>query len=149
MNMWQLASTAEQTTATTVKEVLLGTVQENGEIKLNGGEVLMTVLTGVCIVFAMLVLLSLIIMIFGKMMDAANNRKKKEDAPAISLPKPPVAAPQAPVVEEGVDKSVVAAIMAAISCVLGKGNFRIRKITRASSRGNWGASGAADNVKPF
>ena len=147
MNMAQLASTAEQTT-TTAAEVLLGTVDKNGSIWLNTGEVVMTVLTGVCIVFGMLILLSLIIFVFGKLMDSSNN-EKTEEKPVV-VPKAEPVKPQAPVpTTEVTDPSVVAAIMAAISCVLGKGNFRIRKITRASTRGNWGASGASDNVKPF
>ena len=130
MNVWKMAAAAGSQ--------LIGTADKNGDVWLETGEVVMTVITGITIVFSMLVLLCLIILIFGKIMDAASGKGKKE-----KTEKP------TPVAEEGVSPSVVAAIAAAISCILGKGKFTIRKITRSSSRKAWGSTGAAENVRPF
>ena len=125
---------------------LIGTVDKHGDIWLDTGEVVMTVITGLVIVFAMLVLLCVIIFIFGKIMDRGN--KNKPEAPKAAKPAPKAAKP-APEAEKGVSPSVVAAISAAIACILGKGKFTIRKITRTSGRKAWGSTGAAENVRPF
>ena len=142
MNVWKMAATAGSQ--------LIGTADKNGDVWLETGEVVMTVITGITIVFSMLVLLCLIILIFGKIMDAASGKGKKEktETPK-TAPKTVKKEKSAPVAEEGISPSVVAAIAAAISCILGKGKFTIRKITRSSSRKAWGSTGAAENVRPF
>lgn len=143
MNVWQLANAAANTP-------LLGERDKAGDIWLSTGDVVMTVITGIAIVFSMLVLLCLIIVIFGKIMDAAGNKGDGEGKKRVikSAPKSK-AKKNEPVVEEGVSPSVVAAIAAAITCILGKGKFTIRRITRSSSRKAWGSAGAAENVRPF
>ncbi|MBQ3132843.1 MAG: OadG family protein [Clostridia bacterium] len=142
MNVWKMAAAAGSQ--------LIGTADKNGDVWLETGEVVMTVITGITIVFSMLVLLCLIILIFGKIMDAASGKGKKEktETPK-TAPKTVKKEKPTPVAEEGVSPSVVAAIAAAISCILGKGKFTIRKITRSSSRKAWGSTGAAENVRPF
>ena len=83
-----------------------------------GSDVVITI-TGIVLVFAILILLMLIITLEGKIFDGMAAKKKAAKEPAApkaaAKPAAPVqqAAP-APVVEEGIPGDVVAAIMAAI-----------------------------------
>ena len=83
-----------------------------------GSDVVITI-TGIVLVFAILVLLMFIITLEGKIFDGMAAKKKAAKEPAApkaaAKPAAPVqqAAP-APVVEEGIPGDVVAAIMAAI-----------------------------------
>ena len=104
--------------------------------------------TGIVLVFAILVLLMLIISVEGKIFDKMNEKKKgggaaaKSAAPAV---KPAVAAP-APVVEKGISAEIVAVIAAAISAMSG-GKYTLRAVRRASN--NWGRAGVDDVTSPF
>ena len=94
-----------------------------------GSDVVITI-TGIVLVFAILVLLMLIIMLEGKIFDGMAAKKKAAKEPAApkaaAKPAAPVqqAAP-APVVEEGIPGDVVAAIMAAIHA-MGNGKYTLR-----------------------
>ena len=61
------------------------------------------------------------------------------------------AAPVAPVVEDGVSEEVVAAIMAAVSCMAPQGTtYRVRSIGRVrGERSAWAAAGVAEATRPF
>ena len=92
-----------------------------------GSDVVITI-TGIVLVFAILVLLMTIITLEGKIFDGMNAKK----AAAKAAPKAPAAKPAAPVqqaaapapvVEEGIPGDVVAAIMAAIHA-MGNGKYR-------------------------
>ena len=100
-----------------------------------GSDVVITI-TGIVLVFAILVLLMLIIMLEGKIFDGMAAKKKAAKEPAApkaaAKPAAPVqqAAP-APVVEEGIPGDVVAAIMAAIHA-MGNGHlfpYRTQKLS--------------------
>ena len=86
-----------------------------------GFDVVVTI-TGIVLVFAILVLLMAIITLEGKIFDAMNGKKAAAKAaptvaakPAAPAAKPAAAqAPAAPQVEQGIPADVVAAIMAAI-----------------------------------
>ena len=94
-----------------------------------GSDVVITI-TGIVLVFAILVLLMLIIMLEGKIFDGMAAKKKAAKEPAApkaaAKPAAPVqqAAP-APVVEEGIPGDVVAAIMAAIHA-MGNGKYTLK-----------------------
>ena len=115
-----------------------------------GSDVVITI-TGIVLVFAILVLLMLIIMLEGKIFDgmAAKKKAAKETvAPkAAAKPAAPVqqAAP-APVVEEGIPGDVVAAIMAAIHA-MGNGKYTLKAVRR--SKNGWGKAGVNDTTAPF
>jgi sodium pump decarboxylase gamma subunit len=115
--------------------------------------------TGVVLVFFILVLLMLIIMVEGKVFDLLNAKKKAkvEAAHAQAAGKPakatPAAAaqPAAPDVEEGIPGDVVAAIVAAIAA-MGGGKYTLRAVRRAGhagGRGVWGKAGTSDTTAPF
>jgi sodium pump decarboxylase gamma subunit len=114
--------------------------------------------TGVVLVFFILVLLMLIITLEGKVFDLLDSKKraKVEAAHAQAAGRPaeaPVVAAQSagPEVEEGIPGEVVAAIAAAITA-LGGGKYVLRAVHRAGNdggRGVWGKAGTSDTTAPF
>ena len=114
-----------------------------------GSDVVITI-TGIVLVFAILVLLMAIITLEGKIFDGMNVRKAAKAAPKAPAAKPaaPVqqAAAPAPVVEEGIPGDVVAAIMAAIHA-MGNGKYTLKAVRR--SKNGWGKAGVNDTTAPF
>ena len=115
-----------------------------------GSDVVITI-TGIVLVFAILVLLMAIISLEGKIFDGMNAKK----AAAKAAPKAPAAKPAAPVqqaaapapvVEEGIPGDVVAAIMAAIHA-MGNGKYTLKAVRR--SKNGWGKAGVNDTTAPF
>ena len=95
-----------------------------------GFDVVVTI-TGIVLVFAILVLLMAIITLEGKIFDA----------------KPAAAqAPAAPQVEQGIPADVVAAIMAAIYS-MGNGKYVLKAVRRGKN--GWGKAGVNDTTAPF
>ena len=121
-----------------------------------GFDVVVTI-TGIVLVFAILVLLMAIITLEGKIFDAMNGKKAaakaapkaaaKSAAPAAKPAAAPVqqAAP-APQVEEGIPGDVVAAIMAAIHA-MGNGKYTLKAVRRGKN--GWGKAGVNDTTAPF
>lgn len=112
------------------------------------GDSLMTALIGVVVVFATLVVLTLIFILFGKVM----HRPKKE-APAVPAPKPkPAAAPKiapTPAVQDGIPEEVVAVIAAAVASMAPEGKrYAVRKVSRVrEGRPVWAAAGLAESTR--
>ena len=93
-----------------------------------GFDVVVTI-TGIVLVFLILVLLMAIITLEGKIFDSMNAKKKAAKTAAQAPAAKPAAAPvqqaaPAPQVEEGIPGDVVAAIMAAIHA-MGSGKYTI------------------------
>lgn len=116
-----------------------------------GFDVVVTI-TGIVLVFLILILLMAIITLEGKIFDSMNAKKKaaKEAAKApAAQPAAPVqqaeAAP-APQVEEGIPGDVIAAIMAAIHA-MGNGKYTLKAVRR--SKNGWGNAGVNDTTAPF
>ena len=115
-----------------------------------GSDVVITI-TGIVLVFAILVLLMAIVTLEGKIFDGMN---VKEAAAKAAVPKAPEAKPvapvqqaaPAPVVEEGIPGDVVAAIMAAIHA-MGNGKYTLKAVRR--SRNGWSKAGVNDTTAPF
>ena len=118
-----------------------------------GYDVIVTI-TGIVLVFLILVLLMAIITLEGKIFDAMNGKKAaakaaptvaaKSAAPAA---KPAAAqAPAAPQVEQGIPADVVAAIMAAIYS-MGNGKYVLKAVRRGKN--GWGKAGVNDTTAPF
>ena len=116
-----------------------------------GFDVVVTI-TGIVLVFLILILLMAIITLEGKIFDSMNAKKKaaKEAAKApAAQPAAPVqqaAAAPAPQVEEGIPGDVVAAIMAAIH-TMGNGKYTLKAVRR--SKNGWGNAGVNDTTAPF
>ena len=111
-----------------------------------GFDVVVTI-TGIVLVFLILVLLMAIITLEGKIFDSMNAKKKAAQAPAAKPAAAPVqqAAP-APQVEEGIPGDVVAAIMAAIHA-MGNGKYTLKAVRRGKN--GWGKAGVNDTTAPF
>ena len=109
-------------------------------------------ITGIVVVFVILILLMAIITLEGKIFDSMNAKKKaaKEAAKAPAVqPAAPVqqaAAAPAPQVEEGIPGDVIAAIMAAIHA-MGNGKYTLKAVRR--SKNGWGNAGVNDTTAPF
>lgn len=115
-----------------------------------GFDVVVTI-TGIVLVFLILVLLMAIITLEGKIFDgiAAKKKAAREAAPApAAKPAAPVqqAAAPAPQVEEGIPGDVVAAIMAAIHAI-GNGKYTLKAVRRGKN--GWGKAGVNDTTVPF
>ena len=118
-----------------------------------GFDVVVTI-TGIVLVFAILVLLMAIITLEGKIFDAMNGKKAAAKAapkaaakPAAPAAKPAAAqAPAAPQVEQGIPADVVAAIMAAIYS-MGNGKYVLKAVRRGKN--GWGTAGVNDTTAPF
>ena len=124
-----------------------------------GFDVVVTI-TGIVLVFAILVLLMAIIALEGKIFDGMNAKKAAAKAaaaapkaaakPAAPAAKPaaapaPAAVP-APSVEAGISGDVVAAIMAAVYA-LGNGKYTLKAVRRGAN--GWGKAGVNDTTAPF
>ena len=118
-----------------------------------GFDVVVTI-TGIVLVFAILVLLMAIITLEGKIFDAMNGKKAAAKAapkaaakPAAPAAKPAAAqAPAAPQEEQGIPADVVAAIMAAIYS-MGNGKYVLKAVRRGKN--GWGKAGVNDTTAPF
>lgn len=110
---------------------------------------LVVTISGMVLVFAILVLLMAIIMLEGKIFDSLQAKKdaakEAPKAPAAPVNKAAAAAP-APQVEEGIPGDVIAAIMAAIHA-LGNGKYTLKAVRRAKN--GWGKAGVNDTTAPF
>lgn len=121
-----------------------------------GYDIVVTI-TGVVLVFFILVLLMLIITLEGKIFDAIAAKKKaqadavkaaaKAAQPAAPVQAAAAPAPEAPEVEEGIPGDVIAAIMAAIYA-MGNGKYTLRAVRRAD-KGSWSRAGINESTNPF
>lgn len=135
--------------------------------KITMGESFAVVVTGMVVVFLVLIILIVIVMLMGavfskmksKPKDGGGDSGKKQEVKAPAKP----AEPAKPVtnmkadVEEGIPGDVVAAISAALSCVLGEDTsskpYVIRSIRRSANQGKsanaWGQAGLVESTRPF
>lgn len=121
------------------------------------------VITGVSLVFLILVVLAVIITCQGKIFDSiADSKKKKAEAEkaarmaemSAAAPAPAASAPAVqeqpvaePVIEEGIPQEVIAAIAAALMC-MGGGKYKLRALRKAE-RSRWGTAGVVSDTEPF
>lgn len=116
-----------------------------------GFDVVVTI-TGIVLVFLILILLMAIITLEGKIFDSMNAKKKaakeaaKTPAAQPAAPVQQAAAAPAPQVEEGIPGDVIAAIMAAIHA-MGNGKYTLKAVRR--SKNGWGNAGVNDTTAPF
>ena len=112
-----------------------------------GFDVVVTI-TGIVLVFLILVLLMAIITLEGKIFDGLGKKKAASKPAAPAKPAAPVqqAAAPAPQVEEGIPGDVVAAIMAAIHA-MGNGKYTLKAVRRGTN--GWGKAGVNDTTAPF
>lgn len=116
-----------------------------------------TVITGVAVVFLILILLVIILWTLGKVMNIKRkpkNIEKAQAAPApASVPVPEVVSEPAEEYGEEDDGEIIAVIAAAVAAY-GEAEGRQYKIASVKRkekalRSNWGAAGVASNTRPF
>ena len=123
-----------------------------GELLADAG---MTVLIGIVIVLAMLVVLTAIFTLFGVVMSAGKKKGKVNvPSPAVVTARaatPVVSAPVAAAAPADAEDEVIAVIAAAIAAMTPVGKrYAVRSVVRAQDgRAVWAASGTAQNVSPF
>lgn len=108
--------------------------------------------TGIIIVFAMLVLLVCVLLLFGRITQSIQKRSdRKKQVNVVTDPKPAVHKP--PVVTPPVknDGEIIAVIAAAVASLYEDSPVKpvIKSVKRANVRPAWGAAGLADNTRPF
>lgn len=126
---------------------MTATLAKTSELLGNAG---MTVLIGVVVVFAVLLILTFVFWLFGKVAGAGANAATEAKPAPKAVPAP--AAP-APVVEDGIPEEVVAVIAAAVAAMSdGNTRFAVRRISASRPSGMrpvWAAAGLAENTRPF
>lgn len=122
------------------------------------------ILTGLVVVFAMLVLLIFIIKLYSAIVQSTqksieNKKKQKEEAEKAANAKNVVdivkttetVAEVTPALEDGISEEVVAVISAAVATLYGSSTkAKIKGIKKAGSgRSAWANAGLLDNTRPF
>ncbi len=118
---------------------------------------LIVLLTGLVIVFVMLVFLTYIIKGYGAIVGAieakiqGKNTVQAAPSPVAFVPAEKPKAAVAPAVQAGISEEVVAAISAAVYTMYGTSASTITSIRRTaqSNRSAWGMAGLLENTRPF
>lgn len=116
--------------------------------------VLVVVMIGLVLVFAILFILIAVIKIQGGLFGSAEKKKKikSEAKEEITVPiqkAKPQNVPVPPVVEKGIPGEVVAAIVASIDAMSG-GAYVLRAVgVHKKRRGAWGTAGVVQSTEPF
>ncbi len=126
-----------------------------------GPSIPVVIVTGLSLVFGILVLLYLVLLAQGKIFSSMDAKKKAQGQEAKQQAAPPApvvqAAAPAPAVQNGIPPEVVAAIAAAVAQV-GEGKYTLQSIQPASlasaqgqadRRGRWGFAGVITSTEPF
>ncbi len=115
-----------------------------------------TVVTGLVVVFIILILLVFILWALGKVMNIKIKPKKSEKAAVAPAPAAvPVPAPaNAPEEEYEEDDGEIIAVIAAAVAAYGEAEgkqYKIASVRRKEKavRSSWGAAGVAENTRPF
>jgi len=119
------------------------------------GQALIVTVSGLSIVFLMLVLLVVVILIFGGIMDRANGVKKEKPVKKAAPTPAPVAASAPIVTVEEDNDEIIAVIAAAVDAIYADTGIKpvIRRIkpTAATNgaRSAWAAAGIMQNTQAF
>lgn len=118
---------------------------------------LAVLLTGLVIVFVMLIFLTCLIKRYGSILSKFMEKNNiSNETKAVSVPVPVLASrannpKAAPVTEAGIPEEVIAAISAAVYMMYGNSGAAVTGIRRSvqSTRSAWSMAGLLDNTRPF
>ena len=124
---------------------------------------LIILLTGIVIVFTVLILLIGIIKLYSSLVvkiqqyvdekkhkEAEDESKKVEAAVEPEVVETAAAEPEQPVDDGTVPGEIVAAIAAAVEMIFGEGSVKIKSIKKSSKRRSvWKSAGVAENTRSF
>ena len=124
-----------------------GTAAEAAQV--NEPPIPVVVVTGVVLVFAILVLLFLILQLEGRIFTSIDRKKGQKKQPLQTDSLAGVLAAPAPKLQSGISPEVVAAIAAAVAASSG-GAYTLRSVkTVKKGRGSWGFAGVIQSTEPF
>lgn len=116
-------------------------------------------LTGIVVVFAVLILLICIIKLYSTLVYNAQNKNDKkgkskekiEEKIAEAKPEPELTAAEEPELSDGsVPGEIIAAIAAAVEVIFGEGAVKIKSVKKSSKRRSaWKSAGVAENTRSF
>ncbi|NLG92854.1 MAG: OadG family protein [Clostridiales bacterium] len=111
---------------------------------------LIVLLTGLVIVFVMLIFLTFIIKGYSAVIKNIQPNAKADPVPK-SVPAVQKASAPVPSVEAGIPEETVAAIAAAVYAMYGSSAGKIKSIRRAAQPGRslWRMAGLLENTRPF
>lgn len=123
----------------------------------NMGISVTVLLTGIVVVFAMLVLLIGLIKLYSTIVYNAQKKSEDKKKQKEMVAKMQTEKPVEPVIEEisqdtqdGISGEVIAAIAAAVDYIYGEGTTTIKSIKkRPQARSAWSTAGLIDNTRPF
>ena len=110
--------------------------------------------TGVVVVFAVLLILICLIKLYSTIVYKAQNRTPKapkggNDSVAKSVVNSDCSAAMAIAQPQGLTDELIAVITAAAVSVMGNSNIRVTGIRKRNTRSEWGNAGVQENVAPF
>lgn len=116
------------------------------------------VLTGLVVIFVVLVLLVYLVKGYGAMVGKLEKKmqnrqpevREEQEKAEIIHPSEPAVQPE-PYVERGIPGEVVAAISAAVYCLYGEAPRSVISVRRArtAGRSSWEMAGLLENTRPF
>ena len=120
-------------------------------MKMTWGDTMLVTVTGITIVFTVLIVLVFVMYLFGKVASSRGNKEQKStDKPAPTKQKaaPPPAALSASSGDEDELIAVIAAAVQSLGESSGK-RYAVRSIRPSGARSAWAAAGIYENTRPF
>lgn len=121
-------------------------------MKISLADTMLVTVTGIAIVFIVLILLVFVMYLFGKIATSGGKKGVKQQEkpnPAQQITAPPPAATSN--LADGEDDELIAVIAAAVQAI-GEGSgkrYAVRSIRPALSRSAWASAGIYENTRPF
>ncbi|QNK41445.1 OadG family protein [Caproicibacter fermentans] len=123
---------------------------------------LTVLITGLVVVFLMLIFLTLVIKGYGKAVNSLQSKLNQRPRESMPVPKPepvPAAAPapsepaaeEAPAAEEGISEEILAVLAAAAYSMIPGGVVTSvrRAAVQSRAKSSWGMAGLLENTRPF